>query len=116
MGIRQRLRWIKHHIWIESFFGTSENTAKRQTWIAVSVFVIVAIMRKRLKFEESHHIILQILNSMVAEKSLLNQLFDTTEHQIQSDGQSKQLNLSNISLDSSGALSEISGYRRIKDY
>ena len=116
MWVKLHLRWIKQHLRIESFFGTSENAAKNRTWIAASVYVIVAIMRSDLKFEESIHTILQFLVPTIIKKTPLNQLIDTTKHQIQPDGQSKQLNLSSFSLDSSGALSEISGYRRIKDY
>ena len=46
-------KWIKQHLRIKSFFGTSENAVKSQIWIAVSVYVIVAIIRKRLKIDES---------------------------------------------------------------
>ncbi len=66
---------------------------KSQVWIAVSVCVIVAIMRKRLKIEESLHTILQILSLTVFEKTTLNQLLDTTEHHVQPDGPGKRLNL-----------------------
>ena len=54
-------KWIKQHLRIKSFFGTSENAVKSQIWIAVSVYVIIAIIRKRLHIEESLHTILQIL-------------------------------------------------------
>ena len=66
---------------------------KSQIWIAVSVYVIVAIIRKRLRIEESLHTILQILSLTIFEKTPLNQLLDTTVRHIQPDGPGKQLNL-----------------------
>ena len=86
-------KWIKQHLRIKSFFGTSENAVKSQIWIAVSVYVIVAIIRKRLRIEESLHSILQILSLTIFEKTPLNQLLDTTVRHSQSDGPGKQLNL-----------------------
>ncbi len=86
-------KWIRQHLRTKSFLGTSENAVKSQIWIAVSVCVIVAIIRKRLKIEESLHTILQILSLTIFEKTPLNQLLDTTVHQIRPDGPSKQLNL-----------------------
>ena len=68
---------------------------KSQIWIAVSVYVIVAIMRKRLTIEVSLHTILQILSLRTFEKTPLNQMLDTTGHHIQPDGPGKQLNLFN---------------------
>ena len=55
-------QWIKQHLQIKSFFGTSENAVKTQIWIAVSVYVLVAIIKKRLKLEMSLNTILQILS------------------------------------------------------
>lgn len=86
-------KWIKQHLRIKSFFGTSENAVKSQIWIAVSVYVIVAIIRKRLRIEESLHTILQILSLTIFEKTPLNQLLDTTVRHSQPDGPGKQLNL-----------------------
>jgi IS4 transposase len=54
-------KWIKQHLRIKAFFGTSENAVKTQIWIAVCTCVLVAIMRKRLKVDASMHEILQIL-------------------------------------------------------
>ena len=48
-------KWIKHHLRIKTFFGTSENAVKSQTWIAVCTYVLVAIVRKCLKLETSMH-------------------------------------------------------------
>ena len=62
-------KWIKQHLRIKSFFGTSENAVKTQIWIAVSVYVLVAIVRKRLGLEISLYQILQILSVMLFEKT-----------------------------------------------
>jgi len=61
-------RWIKQHLRIKSFFGTSENAMKTQIWIAVSVYVLVAIVRKRLGLQVSLYQILQILSVTLFEK------------------------------------------------
>ena len=61
-------KWIKQHLRIKSFSGTSENAVKSQIWIAVSVYVIIAVIRKRLHIEESFHTILQILSLTTFEK------------------------------------------------
>jgi hypothetical protein len=62
-------KWIKQHLRIKSFYGTSENAVKTQIWIAVSVYVLVAIVRKRLGLEISLYQILQILSVMLFEKT-----------------------------------------------
>jgi transposase len=61
-------KWIKQHLRIKSFYGTSENAVKTQIWIAVSVYVLVAIMRKELKIDHSLYTILQILSVSLFEK------------------------------------------------
>jgi len=61
-------KWIKQHLRIKAFYGTSENAVKTQIWIAVSVYVLVAIMRKRLGLEASLYQILQILSLTLFEK------------------------------------------------
>jgi len=61
-------KWIKQHLRIKSFFGTSENAVKTQIWIAVSIYVLVAIVKKRLKLEASLYTILQILSISLFEK------------------------------------------------
>ncbi len=86
-------KWIKQHLRIKSFFGTSENAVKTQIWIAVSVFVLVAIIRKRLNLEQSLYTILQILSLSMVEKTLLNQLFDPEGQQIALNENPNQLNL-----------------------
>ncbi len=67
-------KWIKQHLRIKRFFGTSENAVKTQVWIAVAVYVLVAIVRKRLNLELSLHETLQILSITPFEKTPLFQL------------------------------------------
>ena len=62
-------KWIKQHLRIKAFFGTSENAVKTQIWIAVSVYVLVAIVRKRLGLDVSLYQILQILSVTLFEKT-----------------------------------------------
>ena len=66
-------KWIKQHLRIKSFFGTSINAVKTQIWIAISVYVLVAILKKELKLERSLHEILQILSILLFEKTSLKQ-------------------------------------------
>lgn len=68
-------KWIKQHLRIKAFYGTSQNAVKTQIWIAVSIYVIVAIMKKRLGLEFSMYKILQILSLTLFEKVPLHQLF-----------------------------------------
>jgi high-affinity nickel permease len=64
----QLFKWIKQHLRIKAFYGTSENAVKTQIWIAVSVYVLVAIVRKRLELEVSLYQILQILTFRFSRK------------------------------------------------
>ena len=66
-------KWIKQHLRIQCFFGTSENAVKTQIWIAVSVYLLVAIIKKRLHLNASLHTLLQILSVTVFEKITLAQ-------------------------------------------
>jgi hypothetical protein len=61
-------KWIKQHLRIKQFYGISENAVKTQIWIAVSVYVLVAIVRKRLRLEVSLYTLLQIFSVTVFEK------------------------------------------------
>lgn len=72
-------KWIKQHLRIKRFFGTSENAVKTQVWIAVSVYVLVAIIRKRLALDMSLHSMLPILSVTPFEKVSLLQLLTDTE-------------------------------------
>jgi len=77
-------KWIKQHLRIKAFFGTSENAVRSQIWIAVSAYVLVAIVKKRLQLSASLYEILQILSLTMFEKIPLDQLLtQTTSEQIQ---------------------------------
>ena len=69
-------KWIKQHLRIKVFFGTSENAVKTQIWIAVSVYVLVAIVKKRLCLSASLYEILQILSLTMFERIPLDQLLN----------------------------------------
>lgn len=66
-------KWIKQHLRIKAFFGTSENAVKTQIWIAISVYVLVAIVKKSLKIDSSLYSILQILSVTLFEKTSITQ-------------------------------------------
>ena len=72
-------KWIKQHLRIKAFFGTSENAVKTQVWIAIAVYVLVAIVKKRLASEASLYTILQILSLTLFEKTLLDQLLANSD-------------------------------------
>jgi hypothetical protein len=74
-------KWIKQHLRIKAFYGTSENAVKTQIWIAVSTYILVAIIRKRLHLEQNLYTILQILSVTLFEKVPLNQLFANYDYQ-----------------------------------
>ena len=75
-------RWIKMHLRIKAFYGTSENAVKTQIWIAVSVYVLVAIIRKRLRLEASLYQILQILSVTLFEKTPILRALQATDSQL----------------------------------
>lgn len=68
-------KWIKQHLRIKAFYGTSENAVKAQIWIAVGVYVLVAIMKKRLHLEHSLYTILQVLSVTIFERTPILQAF-----------------------------------------
>jgi len=72
-------KWIKQHLRIKSFYGTNENAVKTQIWIAISVYVLVAIVRKRLGLDKSLYQTLQILSVTVVEKEAILQVFHTSD-------------------------------------
>ena len=74
-------RWIKQHLKIKSFWGQSENAVKTQVWIAVSVYVLVAIAKKKFMIKQSLYEILQILSISIFERMPINQLFQQTQKQ-----------------------------------
>jgi len=62
-------KWIEHHLRIKAFYGTTENAVKTQIWIAITVYVLVAIVKKLLKLDQSVYTILQILSVTFFEKT-----------------------------------------------
>ncbi len=86
-------KWIKQHLRIKSFYGTSENAVKTQIWIAVSTYVLIAIIRKRLKVETSLYEILQILSLTLLEKTPINKGFFEHSSEIEQVANCNQLNL-----------------------
>jgi hypothetical protein len=86
-------KWIKQHLRIKSFFGTSENAVKTQIWIAVSVYVLVAILKKRLKLEMSLYTILQIFSISLFEKKMLIQALNPCDYKKEITSPYNQLNL-----------------------
>ena len=86
-------KWIKQHLRIKSFFGTSENAVKTQVWIAVSVYVLVAIVRKRLRLDASLYETLQILSLTMFVTTPLDQLLRLSPHDTILSKMPNQLNL-----------------------
>ena len=86
-------RWIKQHLRIKSFYGTSENAVKTQIWIALSVYVLVAILKKRLRLDLSLYKILQVLSVTLFEKAPILQDIFNFDHHIPEDDPSIQLQL-----------------------
>jgi len=86
-------KWIKQHLRIKAFFGTSQNAVKTQVWIAIAVYVLVAILKKRLNLQASLHTILQILSLALFEKQPLDQLLVQTENTKEIAEMPNQLNL-----------------------
>ncbi len=86
-------KWIKQHLRIKAFFGTSENAVKTQVWIAIAVYVLVAVVKKRLKIDASLYTILQILSLTLFEKTPLDQLLARIDREDESVENGNQLNL-----------------------
>lgn len=89
-------KWIKQNLRIKGFYGTSENAVKTQVWIAISVYVLVAIVRKELKSERSLSEILQILSLTLFEKTPISQAFADEKTQNAEGPSHKQLSLFDI--------------------
>lgn len=73
-------KWIKQHLRIKAFYGTSENAVKTQIWIAISVYVLVAIIKRKLELSESLYTILQIFSINLFNKVFINQLLNRNEN------------------------------------
>ena len=88
-------KWIKQHLRIRSFFGNTENAVKTQIWIAVAVYVLIAIVKKRLALEASLYTILQMVSVTAFEKMPLDQLPDMRPRANDRHTEDNQLNLFN---------------------
>lgn len=86
-------KWIKQHLRIKKFYGTSENAVKTQIWIAVSVYLLIAIIKKRLKIELSLYTILQILSVTVLERMSILQILTNSDYSSNKPLSPNQLNL-----------------------
>lgn len=86
-------KWIKEHLRIKAFYGTSENAVKTQIWIAVAVYTLIAIIKKRMKIDLSLYTILQILSLTLFEKMPLEWALTETEYKRQITNSHIQLKL-----------------------
>ena len=86
-------KWIKQHLKIKSFWGHSENAVKTQVWIAVSIYVLVAIAKKKFMLQQSLYEIIQILSISIFEKMPINQLFQQTQLQYFKEHNHNQLKM-----------------------
>ena len=86
-------KWIKQNLRIKRFIGVSENAMKTQIWIAVSVYVLIAIVKKRLALEASFYTLLQVLSVNIFERLPINQLLASRGSEIQPGDFANQLNL-----------------------
>ena len=86
-------KWIKQHLRIKAFYGTTENAVKTQVWIAISVYVLVAILKKTLNLDQSLYTILQVLSVTLFEKTPIFQALSNTIYTNQEGHLSNQLNL-----------------------
>ena len=84
-------KWIKQHLRIKHFYGTSDNAVKTQIWIAICVYVLVAIIKKQLVSERSLYNILQVLSVNIFQQAPLQQLLEYSAPQSQNDGLCNQL-------------------------
>jgi hypothetical protein len=89
-------KWIKQHLRIKRFYGTSENAVKTQIWIAVSVYVLVAIVRKRLNLEASLYTLLQVFSMTVFEKIEIQTAFSQSADRYDTGQDDNQLDLFNF--------------------
>jgi len=86
-------KWIKQHLKIKSFWGTTRNTVKTQIWIAITVYVTIIILKKELKIEQSIYEILQVLSINIFDKKPIYQLFSKTNLQNFKEHDYIQLNM-----------------------
>jgi len=84
-------RWIKQNLRIKAFYGTSLNAVKTQIWIAISVYVLIAIIKKRLHLEPKLYIILQVLSVSIFRKDDILQVFSTSKYKLNANSIANQL-------------------------
>lgn len=89
-------KWVKQHLRIKAFYGRSPNAVRTQIWIAITVFVLVAVIKKELKINQSLYTILQILSVSLFQKEPISQLLADPKCTIQDDTITKQLHLFNF--------------------
>jgi hypothetical protein len=99
---RAFFRWIKQYLRIKSFYGTSENAVKTQIWTAVSVYLLVAIIKKRLNLETSLYTFLQILSVTAFEKIPILQVLTQFVGAKHSEDSCNQLELFKLYWDTRG--------------
>jgi IS4 transposase len=88
-------KWIKQHLRIKAFYGTSDNAVKTQVWIAISVYILVAIVKKQLNLDQSLYSILQVLSVTLFEKTPILRAFSTTDPEQEKGSSCNQLHLFN---------------------
>jgi Transposase DDE domain len=86
-------KWIKQHLRIKRFLGTSENAVKTQIWAAVATYVLIAIIKKELHLDASPYTLLQILSVSIFEKTPISQALQPQANTMQTLPLAKQLNL-----------------------
>jgi hypothetical protein len=84
-------KWIKQHLRIKAFYGTSSNAVKTQVWIALAVYALIALLKKRWRSSASLYELLQVLSVTLFEKTPLNTLFSVADAQVAREGAAKQL-------------------------
>jgi len=84
-------KWIKQHLRIKAFYGTSENAVKTQIWIAISIYVLVSIVKRRMGLDRSLYTILQVLSVTLFEKTPILQVLSQPDYTFQEDDSHKQL-------------------------
>ena len=89
-------KWIKQHLRIKRFFGTSPNAVKIQVWTAMATYALIAIVKKRLGLQHSFYTILQILSTSVFEKTPVQLVFQRYDDEISNKANSNQLTLFEI--------------------
>ena len=86
-------KWIKQHLKLKSYWGYSSNAVRTQIWIAISTYVLIAIVKKKLNLKQSLYEILQIISINIFDKTPLNQLFSETQQQYFKELKHNQLNM-----------------------